>query len=73
MNSSVVLGQCLAMRAQLDALIAALVEEHEPAKMICLHPEKDRRYDGTMGNITSFKCLRCEQVVESREHPHPVS
>ena len=71
MNSSVVLGQLLGIRAQVDALVAALVEEQEPVKRICLHPEADRRYNGTMGNIESFKCLRCDQVVESREHPTP--
>lgn len=69
MNRDVVLGQCLAMRSQLDALIAALVIEQEAEQVTCSHPRDDRRYLGGMGEVTGFKCLRCDTVVESREQP----
>jgi hypothetical protein len=61
-----VLGQLLAMRATLDNLIGAL-EDAPAAKVICLHPEDQREYRGGMGNVTGFKCRRCDTEVESTQ------
>lgn len=63
------MGQLYAMRALLDNLIGQLEDaQPKPApKVICLHPEEQRTYRGSMGNVTGFHCKRCDQEVDSAE------
>lgn len=57
-----------AMRAILDNLIAVR-EDAQPkvVQPICVHPEDQREYHGSMGAVTGFKCRRCDTEVDSTQ------
>lgn len=55
MKQELLLSTLLAMRAQLDMLIAAFEAGNEE----CQHPEGERISTATMGNPGGWSCRRC--------------